>query len=46
LQKHKLYPVEKLPIEFFDIRSKQTNANDNFANDNFEFAPMAKAAVA
>ena len=31
---------------FIDIRSKTTNANDNFANDNFEFAPVAKAAIA
>jgi len=29
-----------------DIRSKKVNANDNFANDNFEFAPAAKAAMA
>jgi len=27
-----------------DIRSKKVNANDNFANDNFEFAPVALAA--
>ena len=25
-------------------RSKKLNANDNFANDNFEFAPVALAA--
>jgi len=51
LQKHRLYSVEKLPVEIgvktnFDIRSNQLNANDNFANDNFEFAPVAKAAIA
>ncbi len=26
------------------IRSKTINANDNFANDNVEFAPVALAA--
>ena len=25
---------------------KNINANDNFANDNFEFAPVARAALA
>ncbi len=28
----------------FDIRSKKVKANDNFANDNFEFANVAVAA--
>ena len=27
-----------------DVRSKKVNANDNFANDNFEFAKVAVAA--
>lgn len=31
---------------FLDIRSKKVNANDNFANDNFEPAFAAKAAIA
>ena len=29
-----------------DIRSKKVNANDNFANDNFELAPATKVAFA
>lgn len=29
-----------------DIRSKKVNANDNFANDNLEFAPATRVAFA
>ncbi len=29
---------------FSDIRSKTINANDNFANDNADFAPVAAVA--
>jgi len=47
LKNYRLCPVEKLPVgDFLDIRSKKVNANDNFANDNLEFAPVAKAAIA
>lgn len=45
-KKVSFYPVEILPSCSSAIRSKTINANDNFANDNVEFAPMARAAVA